>query len=232
MSRPLLLDGCCCEGGCSIGYHRAGFDVVGVDIERQPRYPFEFVQADILNLPFDLDEFDVVHVSPPCQFYSITKHSHSKQHPDLVGPVLDMLREWGGTWVVENVVGAPLPDAIEVCGAAMGCTAEDVDGVPLVLRRHRLFASNVALLNMPCQCKVYRARGIRVGGVYGGGPSNRAISTRDLKTFRGGYTPTKSVRADLIGVNHMTMHGLAQAIPPAYTEFIGAQLMQHVRTTA
>lgn len=230
--RPLLLDLFCCEGGAAMGYHRAGFDVIGVDIKPQPRYPFTFVLADGLRPPFDLAKFDAIHASPPCQAYSITKHSHDKEHPDLLGPVLDMLAGFAGPWVVENVVGAPMPDPIEICGAAMRCEATDIDGAPLVLKRHRLFSSNVMLMNTPCACGEYRRRGIRVGGVYGGGPSNRKIENRALGTFRGGYTPTKAVRAELIGCDHMTMHGLSQAIPPAYTEFIGRQLMAHIGQVA
>lgn len=232
MNRPLLLDLFCSEGGGAIGYHRAGFDIVGVDTVRQRRYPFPFVQADALNPPFDLSTFDAIHASPPCQHYSITRHSHSKTHPDLIGPTLELLATFNGPWIVENVPGAPLPNPVELCGAAMGCTATDIDGVPLVLKRHRLFASNVALLVPPCACAQYRRARIRVGGVYSGGPANRSISNRALGTFRGGYTPTTAVRAELIGVDHMTQAGLSQAIPPAYTEYLGAQLLQYVRCAA
>ena len=224
--RPLLLDLFCCEGGAAVGYHRAGFDVIGVDIVKQKRYPFPFVQGDALTPPVDLAAFDAVHASPPCQHYSITKHSHDKTHPDLLGLTLELLAGFDGPWVVENVVGAPMPNPIEVCGAAMRCEADDVDGTPLVLKRHRLFSSNVMLMNLPCACAEYRAKGVRVGGVYGGGTSNRKIENPALGTFRGGYTPTKAVRAELIGCDHMTMHGLSQAIPPAYTEHIGRQLIE------
>ena len=82
-------------------------------------------------------------------------------------------------------------------------------------------------MNEPCACAQYRRAGIRIGGVYGGGPENRKIANRNLGTFRGGYTPVASVCADLIGVDHMTKHGLSQAIPPAYTEYLGMQLMAH-----
>ena len=212
-----------------MGYYRAGFDVVGVDITPQRRYPFPMIVADALRPPVRLEDFDAIHASPPCQAYSITKHSHDKEHPDLLDATRQLLSSFSGPWVIENVVGAPMPAAIEVCGAAMRCEATDIDGVPLVLKRHRLFESNVALMNVPCACAEYRRRGIRVGGVYGGGPSNRKIENRALGTFQGGYTPSKAVRAELIGCGHMTMHGLSQAIPPAYTEFIGAQLLEAIR---
>lgn len=228
--RPLLVDLFCCEGGAAVGYHRAGFDVVGVDIVKRPRYPFEFVQADAMTFP--LDGYDAIHASPPCQHYSVTKHTHNKEHPDLLGPMLERLAAVRVPWVVENVPGAPVPNAYELCGASFGCEAVDVDGAPLVLRRHRLFASNVALLIPPCACAHYRRAGIRVGGVYGGGPENRRIANRNLGTFRGGYTPTKDVCAALIGVDHMTKYGLSQAIPPAYTEHIGHQLMAYLEVSA
>jgi DNA (cytosine-5)-methyltransferase 1 len=196
----------------------------------RPRYPFEFHRADAMS--FSLDGFDAIHASPPCQAFSITKHTHDKNHPDLLTPTLERLRNVDVPWVVENVPGAPMPNPVEMCGAAMGCTATDIDGAPLVLRRHRLFMSNVALMVPPCACRSYRRQGIRVGGVYGGGPENRSIANRPLGTFRGGYTPTAAVRAALIGVDHMTQAGLSQAIPPAYTEHIGRQLLQHLEAAA
>lgn len=231
MTRPRLLDLFCCEGGAAVGYHRAGFDVVGVDIIAQPRYPFDFHQADALTFP--LDGFDAIHASPPCQGFSVTRHTHDKEHADLLTPTIVRLRQVSCVpWVVENVPGAPLPSSVEMCGASMGCVASDTDGAPLVLRRHRLFASNVTLFVPPCACSRYRRAGIRVGGVYGGGPENRKMANRDRRTFRGGYTPVKSVCADLIGVDHMTRYGLNQAIPPAYTEHIGAQLLEHLRVSS
>ena len=228
--RPRLLDLFCCEGGAAMGYHRAGFDVVGVDIVNRRRYPFEFHQGDATTWP--LDGFDAIHASPPCQAFSVTKHTHDKHYVDLLTPMLARLRDVRVPWVVENVPGAPMPNAMELCGAAMGCTAVDIDGVPLVLRRHRMFASNVALLIPPCACATYRRRGVRVGGVYGGGPENRRIANRNLGTFRGGYTPTRDVCAELIGAPWMTKAGLGQAVPPAYTEHIGAQLLDHLRAVA
>lgn len=223
-----LLDLCCCEGGCSVGYARAGFEVVGVDIEPQRRYPFEFHQADAMTFP--LDGFDVVHASPPCQTYSVTRHTHSKEHPDLVGPMRERLVASGLPFVMENVPGAPLLNYVELCGASFGCETTDDDGTPLVLKRHRLFESNVFFVAPPvCQCATYRRRGYSVGGVYGGGSSDRNHA-REVR--RGGYTPSKERRAELIGADWMTMHGLSQAIPPAYTEWIGRQLMAHLEERA
>jgi DNA (cytosine-5)-methyltransferase 1 len=130
---------------------------------------------------------------------------------------------------MENVPGAPLRDYVTLCGAAFGLEAVDVDGSPLVLRRHRLFESNVMLWGPPpCACGEYRARGVPIGGVYGGGSESRDAAGRR----GGGYTPSKDVRAALIGADWMTLHGLSQAIPPAYTAWIGCQLMDHLEAGA
>lgn len=219
--RPRLLDLFCGAGGAGMGYHRAGFDVVGVDIDPQPRYPFEFHQADAMTYP--LEGFDVIHASPPCQAYSITKHTHSKAHPDLVAPTRERLQ--GRVYVMENVVGAPLLNPVTLCGASFGLTAIDDDGTPLVLRRHRLFESNMLLLAPPCECGNYKARGFAIGGVYSGGSSDKHHAQH---VRHGGYTPSKRVRAELMGMPWATLHGLSQAIPPAYTEFIGRQLLDHI----
>lgn len=226
-----LLDLFCCEGGAGAGYARAGFEVVGVDIDPQRRYPFEFHQADAVEyLLAHGHEFDAIHASPPCQAYSITKHSHSIEHPELVEPTRAALLSSGKPFIMENVPGAPLLNYITLCGAAFGCEATDVDGAPLVLRRHRLFESNVFLLAPPvCACRTYRRRGFTVGGVYGAGSSDR---NHAKEVLRGGYTPAKAARAELIGADWMTLHGLSQAIPPAYTEWLGGQLLGHIEAAA
>lgn len=118
-----------------MGYHRAGFDVVGVDIEPQPHYPFEFVQADALTYP--LDGFDAIHASPPCQGYAnVTKWTgRQEDHPALIAPMRDRLERTGLPWVIENVRTKELRSAIVLCGSQFG----------LPIRRHRYFESNVAL---------------------------------------------------------------------------------------
>lgn len=226
MTRPRLLDLFCCEGGAGMGYHRAGFDVVGVDLNPRfaKRYPFEFHAADAIEFVKEHGhEFDAIHASPPpCQAYSITKHTHSAEHPELIEPTREALIATGMPYVIENVVGAPLIEPLTLCGSEFDLTAVDTDGEPLRLERHRLFESNVFLLgNGGCR---HRAD-VQVAGAYGGGSQDRRHAK---EVRRGGYTPAKEVRAALLGVDWMTLHGQAQCIPPAYTEHIGLQLMEAI----
>jgi DNA (cytosine-5)-methyltransferase 1 len=222
-----LLDLFCCEGGAGMGYHRAGFEVVGVDIMPQPRYPFEFVQADAIEYVREHGhEFDAIHASPPCQAYSITKHSHDKEHPDLLAPTREAILATGKPYIIENVVGAPLIDPLLLCGSMFGLTADDVDGKPLALRRHRLFESSVWMMQMTCD----HDPKVTVAGVYGGG-RNRTTEKRDAARL-GGYTPNSAIRRKLMGMDWATMHGTSQAIPPAYTEWLGAQLLDHLQKEA
>jgi DNA (cytosine-5)-methyltransferase 1 len=227
MSRPRLLDLFCGGGGCSVGYERAGFDVVGVDAVDQPYYPFEFIRADAMTFP--LDGFDVVHASPPCQAYSITRHAHQVEHPDLVPAMLDRLRAWGGEWIVENVVGAPLPDAVTLCGSMFDMqTWDHYIGQMVQLKRHRLFQSS-ALLLAPGPCR--HVKGMRVGGVYGGAWSkNRSLDPTIKRT--GGYAPPDDVQRELMGIDWMPRRYLNQAIPPRYTEHLGRQLLAALDSAA
>jgi DNA (cytosine-5)-methyltransferase 1 len=224
---PTLLDLFCCQGGAARGYAAAGWDLIGVDVDPQPRYPYRFIRGDALEVLADLAaEVDAVHASPPCQHYSITRHSHSREHPDLVGPTRDALEAAGLPWIMENVPGAPLRNYVELCGASFGLEAVDLDGTPLVLRRHRLFESSVMLwAPPPCACSSYRRRGYAVGGVYDGGRRDR-VEAREIR--HGGYTPPPTVRAELLGVAGMTQYGMSQAIPPAYTYWLGRELLDAV----
>jgi len=237
--KPLLLDLFCCEGGAAKGYADAGFEVIGVDIKPQPRYPFDVVVADAVELlrqlldgrthpvlGFALSDFDAIHASPPCQAYSVTKHSHSVQHPELIEPTRDLLEATELPYVIENVEGARdrMVEPMLLCGSMFGLKAFDVDGTRLALRRHRLFESNVWLMSAGgCVHD-----GDQVAGVYGGG-RHRNVSDRDNPARRGGYTPLGKVRADLMGMGWASQHGLSQAIPPAYTEHIGGQLLAHIQ---
>lgn len=215
---PRLLDLFCGVGGCSVGYARAGWDVVGVDIVRQHEYPFEFVMANAMTYP--LDGFDAVHASPPCKAHTVlqTTHQHRLRlfdpHTDLLTPMVDRLRAWGGPWIVENVVGAPMPaDAVTLCGSSFG----------LAVRRHRLFASSIPLTSPACD---HVAQG-RAVGVYGNGGADNARARRG---GGGGVKVAGAEAAAALGINWTDRQpSLAQAIPPAYTEHLGRQLLEHQR---
>jgi DNA (cytosine-5)-methyltransferase 1 len=228
-----LLDLFCCEGGMAKGYANVGFDVTGMDIVSQRRYPFEFYKDDALDAlskMIVLDKgsawgFSVIHASPPCQADSITKHSHSKQHVSLVAPTRELLRWTRLPYVMENVVGAKMPGSIIVCGAALDLIAEDEDGSALVLKRHRQveFTSiNAALVVSALSTSGVATRSV---GCTGGGSSDRHHAEN---VRHGGYTPSKSVQERLMGIDWMTQHGLNQAMPPAYGEFIGKQVMEYL----
>lgn len=214
-----------------MGYHKAGFEVTGVDKDKQKNYPFEFIQTDAIEYLFEHGhEYVVRHASPPCQLFSTTKHSHADkgEHPDLLVPTRKALIEVGGIYVIENVEGAPLIDPLTLCGSEFGLRAPDVDGLPLALKRHRLFESNVWLVGAG-GCAHDNTQ---IAGSYTAG-RHRTPEHRDNPARRGGYTPALSVRAALLGIDWtMNEHELAQAIPPAYTEFIGDQLIKALAVAA
>ena len=206
--KPRLLDLFCGAGGAAAGYHRAGFTVVGVDIKPQPHYPFEFHQWDALAVeiaPWNFG-FDAIHASPPCQAYSTITPDHSA-HPDLVGPTRELLQATGLPWVMENVMGAPLVPMVTLCGSMFG----------LRVRRHRQFESNVLLLQPTCQ---HRQQG-QVLGVYGDGGAGYFPSPNR----GGGIKAHQRDFATLMGMPWATPQEIVQAIPPAYTEYIGGQLL-------
>jgi DNA (cytosine-5)-methyltransferase 1 len=210
--RPLLLDLFCCQGGASMGYHRAGFDVVGVDIDPQPHYPFEFHQADALAFP--LDGFDVIHASPPCQGYmsfnnlNAERYGHRTDHPLLIEPVRRRLRAQGVPYVIENVPGAPLEKQLTLCGSMFG----------LGVRRHRHFESSELMMGQP-RCAHTQAE----VGVYGKLDGRRLWTRTDGSEVRAARTLAQAQAA--MGIGWMDWDGLRESIPPAYTEYIGAMLM-------
>ena len=247
MTRPKLLDLFCCEGGASTGYSRAGFDVYGVDLfgdSVQTRYPFPSYKGDAIAVMdrllnggrllfrytlgplLGLADFAVVTGSPPCQAYSVTKHTHNNKHPELIEPTREAMVASGLPYVIENVVGAPLIDPLMLCGSMFDLTAIDTDGTPLRLERHRLFESNLPLVAPKAD---FHDKTIDVAGAYGGGSSDRRHAK---EVRRGGYTPAKEVRAALLGIDWMTLHGMSQSIPPAYTEWLGTQLLAHIESEA
>lgn len=190
-----------------MGYARAGFEVVGVDLQPQPNYPFEFVQGDALQFAWKFaHEFDVVHSSPPCQRYSIMtqRWGTEDQHPDLIAPVREMLKEVGVPYVIENVPGSPLIEPVVLCGSMFD----------LKVRRHRWFESDQSIDTPICN---HQRQG-RVIGVYG---NTGGSSKRDGITFGGVATWREAM-----GIDWMTAKELREAIPPAYTEHIGRELLK------
>ncbi|OGN90761.1 MAG: hypothetical protein A2Z70_01395 [Chloroflexi bacterium RBG_13_48_17] len=216
--RPVLLDLFCKAGGATKGYQQSGFYVVGVDIEPQPHYcGDEFHQADAITYP--LKGYDAYHASPPCQPYTLMAQgllqSQNKAHeyPKLIEPIRALLVATGKPYVIENVPGAPLIDPIRLCGSSFG----------LKVQRHRLFECNFPIMALPCahywQGKedlppLHRLVGhSRVIGVYGNGR---------------GKGDNLSLWSEGMGITWMTRKELSQAIPPAYTKFIGKYLMVEV----
>lgn len=198
------LDLFCCAGGVSMGLHRAGFDVTGIDILPQPNYPFTFIQADALNPPVDLKDFDFIWASPPCQAYSIARNNGCHQDaPRLIEETRTMLEASGKPYVIENVPGAPLRFAFQLCGASFGLGASGFD-----LNRHRHFESNIAILAPPCQHRPGKTM-----GVYGHG-------TNSWHRTKFGRNIRVAEMREAMGIDWMTRGELSQAIPPAYSEFI------------
>lgn len=213
-----LLDLFCKAGGASIGYERAGFLVRGIDIEPQPHYPCEFRQADALD-PTQyadwLEWADVIHASPPCQAYSAGKRlaigrGVVVEHPDLIAPTRALLQSTGKPYIIENVPGAPLIAPVQVCGSYFG----------LRITKERLFESNLPLWGAPCQ---------HVG----------TVKERNLPDDADGYywrcyghERNVELWRAAMGCDWMTREEAANAIPPVFTEYIGEQLIGHLRQRA
>jgi DNA (cytosine-5)-methyltransferase 1 len=218
--RPLLLDLFCCEGGAAVGYHRAGFDVIGVDIEPQPRYPFHFIRADVMTLDMDwiTTHANAIHASPPCQSYTTMSNRHGSKELELIEPVRELLRATGLPYIIENVVGARrhMKDPLMLHGGHFGIN----------VYRPRLFESNV-LLMAPTPAKPPK----NAAAVYG---RERDAGYLIWERVDG----SRLVRASLdeareaMGMPWASWNGCREAIPPAYTEFIGAQLLEHVKAAA
>jgi len=219
MSRPRLLDLFCCEGGAAVGYHRAGFDVVGVDIVPQPRYPFQMVVADVTTLgPEFIVGFDAIHASPPCQAYSdlAKRNGNAHEWPTLIEPTRELLESSGLPWVIENVEGAPLIDPVTLCGTMF-------DGLRVI--RHRLFESNVPLSAPPHPAHPLVFTYDKRKTHYGMLDQNTAFVQ-----VTGGGNCTVANKRDAMGMPWASGRGCNEAIPPAYTEWIGRQLLANVGT--
>jgi len=232
---PLLLDAFCGAGGAGYGYWLAGFNVVGVDIAPQPRYPFFFVQGDAIAFIEQYGGlFDAIHASPPCQEYSVTRHLRDANaeikgytpnvQPKLIKPVRDLLVSLKRPWIIENVPQSPMPGAIQLCGSMFD----------LPLLRHRWFESS-HLLFAPGPCRHPKGFYGVVGGKtrgYGTFTSGRFYTdAKGNRRKREGY-PGKKFGEQAMGINWMTVPEMSEAVPPAYTRYIGSQLMRAVRPTA
>lgn len=210
-TRPRLLDLFCGAGGASEGYRRAGFDVVGVDIAPQPRYPFTFVQGDALRYLADhLGDFDAYHGSPPCQpfcAYRRLGNGVGDGYVDRVNDTRDAFARLpaGVPWVIENVQGAPLRAPVTLCGSSFG----------LDVRRHRLFESNVPIPHVPCDHGWQTPR------------FPQATNRKNLRSTVevGVYRIPLAVQRAAMGIDWMQLRELSESIPPAYTEHVGRAMI-------
>ena len=220
MTRPRLLDLFCGAGLAADGYVAAGWELIGVDLAPQPEYPYEFHQADAMTFP--LDGFDAIQASPPCQTHTRAKHLRTAQggesrFDDLLTPTLARLRELDIPWVVENVPGAPGMDgAVTLCGSMFG----------LKVQRHRLFLTNWPLATPgPCDHSTFEPDPItgkpRPWGVY---------HVPGDSIPKGGRTCRDAAHAaECMGVKRdVSWAGIKEGLPPAYTEWIGRQLIEHL----
>jgi DNA (cytosine-5)-methyltransferase 1 len=229
--KPRLLDLCCGQGGASVGYHRAGFDVTGVDLALKrladgtytddtaipARYPFEFIKADAFEVLADatfMARFDAIHASWPCQAHSIASKykGTAGRHKDLIAPGRPAMQATGLPWIIENVPGAPVRADYLLCGCMFGLPG---------LRRERWFETS-----------------------WHGFAMNLGHDHREPVVTVAGHGPPSWVREGVsvpvtvadwrraMGIDWMTRDGLAQAIPPAYTEFLGGELLSHLRAVS
>lgn len=208
-----LLDLFCCQGGASAGYAEAGFEIVGVDIEPQPRYPFEFVREDalaVLDDPDFLSEFDAIHASPPCQAFTMAQRIQGRKHPDLIQPTRQLLEKTGLPWVIENVVGAPLSDPVILCGTMFG----------LETYRHRLFETGGGFELPSLPHPEHTAPVAKMGRPAGDGEFMHIV---------GNFSGVDRARR-IMGMPWANRDGLREAIPPAYTRYVGAKLLDWLRT--
>ncbi len=215
--KPRLLDLFCCAGGASIGYARAGFEVVGVDIHPQPNYPLPFIQADALTLdPKFIALFDAVHASPPCQSYSdlAKRNGNADAWPRLIEPVREMLKKTGLPYTIENVDGAPLIDAVVLCGTMFP---------GLRVLRHRLFEANFDIIPPPHKKHPKVHTFDRRKSHFG-----KTDEWKDFVQVTGGGNCTLAAARQAMGIDWMTKGEINESIPPAYTEFVGLQMLRHM----
>jgi len=213
--RLKLLDLFCGAGGAAMGYYHAGFDeIVGVDIKPQPHYPFTFIQANAMTFP--LEGFDAIHASPPCQAYIQRNKNLLTKYPRMIDPIREKLEICGAPYVIENVPGAPLIRPTILCGT----------GFKLSVIRHRLFETSFPLPKPPACDHWGSVSEGDFAGVYarGGKGPRRGAGNRDRKPTRIGPDP-----AYAMDIDWMNGYDLTQAIPPAYTQWIGERFLQYIK---
>lgn len=200
------LDLFCCAGGAGRGLADAGFDVTGVDIVEQPRYPFRFVHGDALEV--ELDGFDFVWASPPCQGFTAYRRraGHVHPRPNLIPAIRAKLRAWGGPYVIENVVGAPLEGSAMLCGSMFG----------LDVQRHRIFECSFPVIAPACNHSRWSPRFP---------PATNRTTLRKTVEVGVWRIPLETQQAAMGGLEWMKLHELSQAIPPAYSEFLARAWM-------
>lgn len=203
------LDLYCCGGGAGTGLHQAGFKVIGVDIEYQKNYPFEFIQANVLDLSIDfLKEFDFIWASPPCQEYTMAGtqwRKEGKEYPDLIEPTREMLKASGRPYIIENVPGAPLKNPVILCGTMFG----------LRTYRHRLFESNYPV-RQP-EHPEHVAKSTKMG---------RPPKDGEFLQIVGHFSGVPLAR-EIMGLPRLNQYELAQAIPPAYSKYLAEEWLKN-----
>jgi len=207
-----------------MGYYRAGFDVVGVDLAPQPNYPFSFIQADELEVLANVSsKFSAIHASPPCQSYlnlgAVNRKLGRKyEHADLIAETRDLLKQTGLPYVIENVSDArkSLVDPVRICGTGLG----------LPLRRHRLFESNIPITGIPCNHKAFTEQKYWTGWRPNG--ETRLSTVVQVYGNAGGTSEWPAA----MGIDWMTNREMCEAIPPLYTEHVGAQLLRSLEVAA
>ena len=215
--KPRILDLFCCAGGAGKGYSEAGFEVVGVDIEPQPNYPFQFIQGDALKLdPEFMATFDAIHASPPCQAYSdlAKRNGNADAWPRLIEPVRAMLIKTDKPYVIENVQGAPLLHPVILCGTMFP---------KLRVIRHRLFEANFPILP-PRHGKHPLVHTFDKRKNHFGKTDER----KDYVQVTGGGNCTLAAAREAMGIDWMTKKEINESIPPAYTKLVGDQLRNHI----
>ena len=215
--KPKLLDLFCGAGGCSVGYARAGFDVVGVDLYPQKNYPFDFIQAHATDYlagiitSGEVEQYTMIHASPPCQVHSVTKSLSKRYHQDQLPGIRQLLQLSGRPYVIENVPGAPLKNPLTLCGTMF-------PGLRVI--RHRLFECNPAVYFPPARCNhIGKASGNKRNKKQG------TLANFEYITVCGNDYIAADGR-EAMGINWTTKKELSQAIPPAYTEWLGNQMLK------